>query len=145
MPLFSENEQERGFTVLGENTFFDGALKFTEELDIAGKFNGKIDATGHLHIRKTASCTVSHITAASIIVEGNVEGNMRAEDRIEMRSGSSVKGDIAASAIKIADNVSFEGNVEMLKGTKDVDIFLERPDVLKAKLKSGEQGDNSYS
>ncbi len=138
MALFSEKERERGFTVLGENTFFNGVLKFSEELDIAGKFSGRIDATGALHIRKTSVCNVDSISASSIIVEGSVTGNMRAEDKIEMRTGSSVRGNIAASAIKIADDVSFEGNVEMLKSKNDVDIFLMRPDVLKAKLMGGE-------
>ena len=134
MALFSEKERESAFTILGENTLFDGNLKFSQELAIAGKFKGKIDATGFLHIRKSAACNVDHIAAASILVEGKVDGNLRAEDRIEMRTGCSVRGNVAAAAIKIADNVSFEGNVEMLKGKSDTDIFLMRGDVLKAKL-----------
>ena len=134
MALFSEKGRESAFTILGENTFFDGELKFSQELDIAGKFSGKIDATGDLHIRKSASCNVDHIAAASIIIEGKVTGNLRAEDRIELRTGCTVHGDVSASAIKIADNVSFEGNVEMVKGKNDADIFLMRGDVLKAKL-----------
>lgn len=139
MALFSERGRERPLTVFGEKTSFDGVLKFSEGLEIAGKFNGTIKSTGDLRIRKSAVCTVDSITAASIIVEGAVTGKMRAEEKIEMRSGSSVRGNIATSAIKIADNVSFEGNVQMLKGNANVDIFLERGDVLKDKLKSGEQ------
>ena len=134
MALFSEKESESAFTILGENTLFDGSLKFSQELAIAGNFKGKIDATGFLHIRKSAACDVDHIAAESIIVEGKVDGNLRAEGRVEMRSGCSVRGDVAASAIKIDDNVSFEGNVEMIKGKSDADIFLMRGDVLKAKL-----------
>ena len=53
MALFTEKEQEKSCTVLGENTFFQGVLKFSDELDIAGKFEGVINATGALHIRKT--------------------------------------------------------------------------------------------
>ena len=134
MALFSEKQRNSAFTILGENTLFNGTLKFSQELAIAGKFRGKIDATGDLHIRKSAACNVNYIVAETIIVEGRVDGNLRAEDRVEMRSGCSVRGDVSASAIKIADNVSFEGNVEMLKDKSDTDIFLMRGDMLKAKL-----------
>lgn len=135
MALFSDKDQGKACTILGEKTFFQGVLKFSDELEIAGKFNGSIKATGALHIRKTSVCSVDYIEAASIIVDGTVSGNMYAGDRIEMRNGSSVCGNISASCLKIADDVSFEGTVEMLKSRGDMDIFLMRPDVLKNQLR----------
>ncbi len=139
MALFSDKEPDKAYTILGEKTFFQGVLKFSDELEIAGKFNGSIQSTGALHIRKTSVCSVDYIQAASIIVDGTVTGNMYAGDKIEMRTGSSVYGNVAASSLKIADDVSFEGNVEMLKSKNDMDIFLMRPDVLKNQLRGGDR------
>lgn len=136
MALFTEKEQEKSCTILGENTFFQGVLKFSDELEIAGKFEGVINATGALHIRKTSVCQVDYIQAASIVVDGSVTGNLRAGDKIELRPGSAVHGDLSASSLKMADDVSFEGKVAMLKGKNDTDIFLTRPDVLKNHLRN---------
>lgn len=139
MAIFSEKNREKSFTVLGENSSFNGVLKLSKELYIEGKFSGKIESEGPLYVAQTAACNVDHIKAASVIIEGSVNGNIRAEEKVEMLEGSTVHGDIFASAIKIADNVTFEGNVEMLKSANNLDIFITRPDVLKAELQGEEE------
>ncbi len=135
MARFSERERERDVTVFGEETRFEGVLRFTEELHIAGTFDGTIDAQGTLVVKKGAVCKADYIKAASIIVEGSVTGDVTAGDRIEMRSGSSVRGNITASRLKIADGVSFEGSVEMIRSTGKIDVFAGRGEVLKDSLR----------
>ncbi len=115
-------------------------MRFTEELHIAGSFDGTIDAQGALVVKKGASCRADFIKAASIVVDGSVSGDMTAGDRIEMRSGSSVRGNIATSRLRIADGVSFEGNVEMIRSNPDIDLFSTRSELLKDQL--GVQGPN---
>ncbi len=138
MARFSEKDKERDVTVFGLKTKFRGVLKFTEELHIAGTFDGTIDAQGALVIKKGASCTADYIKAASIILEGSVQGNLTAGDRIEMRSGSIVRGNITASRLRIADGVSFEGSVEMIRNNTDIDLFSTRSEVLKEQIRIGE-------
>ncbi len=138
MARFSEKDKERDVTVFGLKTKFRGVLKFTEELHIAGTFDGTIDAQGALVIKKGASCTADYIKAASIILEGSVQGNLTAGDRIEMRSGSIVRGNITASRLRIADGVSCEGSVEMIRNNTDIDLFSTRSEVLKEQIRIGE-------
>jgi cytoskeletal protein CcmA (bactofilin family) len=138
MARFSEKEKERDVTVFGEKTKFNGVLKFTEELHIAGSFDGAIDAQGILVVRKGATCNTKYIKAASIIVDGVVNGPMTAGDRIEMRSGSAVHGDVAASRLRIADGVAFDGSVEMIRANSEIDLFSTRTDVLKEQISSEE-------
>lgn len=135
MARFNEKEKERSVTVFGEKTKFNGVLKFTEELHIEGSFNGTIDAQGSLVIKKGSSCTADFIKAASIVVEGSVQGDLTAGDHIEMRSGSSVRGNISASRLRIADGVSFEGSVEMIRNNPDIDLFATRSDILKNQIR----------
>jgi cytoskeletal protein CcmA (bactofilin family) len=136
MPRFSEKEKERVVTVLGEKTQFKGVLSFTEELHIAGTFEGTIDAQGALVVKKGAVCTADRIRAASIDIEGSVQGDMAAGDRVEMRTGSSIRGNVAASRLKIADGVSFEGSVEMIRAkTPDIDLFSNRTEAMKTALR----------
>ena len=131
-------DKEKNLTVLGKETAFDGLLKFTDDLHIQGTFSGSIDAQGFLVIGKTAVCKTQYIKADSIIVEGTVYGSLTAADRIEMRTGCAVHGDISAARIKIADGVSFEGAVQMVRDTSGIDgnVFSMQPDQLKQKLRS---------
>jgi len=138
MARYTEKEKERDITVFGEKTKFNGVLRFTEELHIAGTFDGTIDAQGALVIKKGAVCRADYVKAASIVLEGSVQGDLTAGDRIEMRSGSSVRGNITASRLRIAEGVSFEGSVEMIRTNSDIDLFSTRSDVLKNQIRIAE-------
>jgi len=130
--------KEKKITVLGKGTVFNGFLKFTEDLHIQGSFSGAIDAQGFLLIEKGAVCKTQYIRAASIIIEGTVYGSLTAADKIEMKSGSIVHGDVRAVHIKIADDVSFEGAVHMIRDTAAIDgnIFSMHTDQFKQKLRT---------
>lgn len=110
-------------TVFGQETEFDGVLEFTDNLVITGKFYGTINATGNLEIDKTAVCKVDKMLAQSIVVSGQILGNIEAQEKVELCSGSKVKGDIKTSNLRIADNVEFDGQISMLPENPDIDIF----------------------
>ncbi len=135
MARFNEKEKERNVTVFGEKTKFNGTLHFTDELHIEGSFTGTIDAQGALVLKKGSTCQADFVRAASIVVEGSVQGDLTAGDRIEMKTGSSVRGNITASKLRIADGVSFEGSVEMIRSGSDIDLFSTRSDTLKSQIR----------
>ena len=116
-------KENGNITVFGPETEFDGVLEFTDNLVITGKFHGTINSTGSLEIEKGAVCKVDAIKSASVIISGSVEGNIEGSESVELCSGSSVKGDITTSRLRIADNVEFEGSVSMLSDTTPADIF----------------------
>ncbi len=111
----NNRSKEKNVTVLGKETVFDGLIKFSETLQIDGKFSGAIDSQGALIISKTADCRVQYVKAASIIVEGSVTGSLSAADKVDLKPNSAVRGDITAGRIRIADNVLFEGSVKMIR------------------------------
>lgn len=115
---------KKNITVFGEETEFDGVLEFKNRLVITGKFNGKINApTGELEIAKDATCNVDNIDVNSIVISGNVNGNMNASERVEICSGSVVNGNVTTARIRIANNVEFSGEVNMLDKEPEVDLF----------------------
>jgi cytoskeletal protein CcmA (bactofilin family) len=63
------------------------------------------------------------MVAKSVVISGNVNGDIEGQERVELCKGSVVKGNIKTSNIRIADNVEFEGEVEMLEGMPSVDLF----------------------
>ena len=123
--MAGKNEVEKkNITVFGEETEFDGVLEFSDRLVITGKFSGKINAPeGDLEVAKNAVCKVDKIDANSIIVSGEVSGDMNAAERVEICSGSKVSGNITTARIRIANNVEFSGDVNMLDKEPEVDLF----------------------
>ena len=123
--MAEKNEiEKKNITVFGEETEFNGVLEFSDRLVITGKFSGKINApAGDLEIAKNAVCKVDKIDANSIIVSGEVSGDMNAAERIEICSGSKVESNITTARIRIANNVEFSGDVNMLDKEPEVDLF----------------------
>lgn len=128
--------REKNITVLGKETVFDGVMKFSESLQIEGKFIGAIDSQGSLYISKNADCRVQYVKAASIVVEGSVVGSLSAADKVDLKSGCYVKGDITAGRLRIADKVSFEGSVRMIKNNNfpEKNFFSIKSEQLKEQL-----------
>ncbi|MBO6218885.1 MULTISPECIES: polymer-forming cytoskeletal protein [unclassified Treponema] len=119
----AEDKQKKNLTVFGQETEFDGVLEFTDNLVITGKFKGEIRATGDLEVEKGAVCDVKKMTANSIVISGTVTGDIDASERVEMCSGSLVRGDVKTARIRIAEDVEFEGEVSMLEKEPDVSLF----------------------
>lgn len=119
----AKNNNLSNLTVFGEETSFQGVLEYTDNLVITGKFEGSIKSTGNLEIAKTAVCNVDSMSAKNILIAGNVKGNIIAESKLEMNSGSKISGDITTKKLRIADNVDFKGKVTMFDKVPDIDIF----------------------
>ena len=116
-------KETENLTVFGQETEFEGVLEFSDSLVITGKFEGTIKATGSLEIDKAAVCNVDKITAESIVVSGQVNGNLEGKERVELCNGSKVKGDIRTARLRIGENVDFEGQVSMIENMPDIDLF----------------------
>ena len=119
----AEDKQKKNLTVFGQETEFDGVLEFTDNLVITGKFKGEIRATGDLEIEKGAVCEVQKMTANSIVISGSVTGDIDAPERVEMCTGSVVRGDVKTARIRIAEDVDFEGQLSMLEKESDINLF----------------------
>jgi len=109
--------------VLGNTVVMDGFLRFKETLCIQGKFKGTIEATGALIVDKGAAVDVDHVSVTSLTVHGSISGQVRVVDKIDMLSGSQVRGDVSASRLRIADGVLFEGQCSMTGTEREVEIF----------------------
>lgn len=124
----------RNFTSLGKETSFNGTLEFSDDLTILGKFTGTIKSTGNLRIAKGAVCNADIITANSVIIFGQVSGDITAKNQIELCDGSKIKGNLTSGRVRIGENVEYTGAVSMLKEEPSVDIFSVASDDFKKSL-----------
>ncbi len=95
-------------TVLGPDANFKGELSFDSNAQILGKFEGSITAKGKLHVADGSNCKAA-IHASDVTVEGAVEGNVEAGKRLELTPTGSIKGDIVADTMAMADGAAIDG------------------------------------
>src|SRR5579862_202142 len=70
-------------TILGKESEFDGKLSFDGQVRIDGKFQGQISTKDTLVIGDGAKVN-AEISAGTVIVNGSVEGNIKASQMIEL-------------------------------------------------------------
>ena len=99
-------------TVFQEDSRFKGSLKFTNPLLILGEFEGEISGGSYLEIGPTAKVQ-SRLEAEHIVIYGQVEGNVIASDKVELREGARLTGNIRAPRMEMEEGVLFDGQCEM--------------------------------
>ena len=57
----------------------------------------------------------AQVFAKAVVVLGSVTGNVVASDKVEIRDGGSVDGDIVSPRVAIAEGAHFRGSVDMQK------------------------------
>ena len=99
-------------TILGPDASFKGEMSFEKGLRLQGKFEGKINTPGRLHIAREAKMAAD-VECGGIIVEGDVRGNLVSADRIEMKSTARYEGDLKASKLTVDEGAQFSGHVSV--------------------------------
>jgi cytoskeletal protein CcmA (bactofilin family) len=99
-------------TLLGKGSEFDGKLTFEGQVRIDGKFNGQISTKDTLVIGEGAKVT-AEISAGTVIVNGVVEGNIKASQLVELHQPGRVKGSIDTPSLSMDRGVILEGTVKM--------------------------------
>jgi cytoskeletal protein CcmA (bactofilin family) len=99
-------------TLLGKGSEFEGKLTFEGQVRIDGKFSGQIFTKDTLVIGDGARVN-AEINAGTVIVNGVVEGNIRATQIIELHQPGRIKGNLEAPALSIDRGVIFEGSCKM--------------------------------
>lgn len=100
---------------LGASLHVKGEITGNEDLSIDGSVEGLV----HLEERKLtvgpSAKVTADIIAREVVVYGNVKGNLRARDRIEIKKDGSVIGDLTTARIMIEDGAYFKGSIEIDK------------------------------
>jgi len=99
-------------TLLGKGSTFEGKLFFEGTVRIDGKLTGEIFSDDVLVVGEGADVKAK-IEVGVLIVEGNVEGNVRASRAIELHAPARVRGNLETPSLFIDKGVIFEGNCKM--------------------------------
>lgn len=99
-------------TILGKGSAFDGKLTFEGAVRIDGDFSGEIRTDGVLIIGETAEVKAD-VSAATIVIEGTVRGDLVATESIQIHAPARVYGNLSSPSLEIQKGSLFEGNCQM--------------------------------
>lgn len=98
---------------IGKTILVKGELTGDENLTIEGRVEGRIELRNHQLIVGQGGRVNAEVLAKTVTVIGQVEGNIQATERVEIRESGSLVGDIRAPRVIIADGAKFKGSVDM--------------------------------
>jgi cytoskeletal protein CcmA (bactofilin family) len=114
-PQVEPRRIERDLVNIGKSVVIKGELSGSEDLTIEGQVEGKIELKDHLLTIGPNGRIKAQVFAKTVIVLGEVNGNVSASEKVEIRDGGSVDGDIVSPRVAIAEGAHFRGSVDMQK------------------------------
>ncbi len=99
-------------SVIAADVEFTGTIKCASEIRIDGKLEGELHCEKDVAIGKSAVIK-GNMTVNSATVEGTVNGNVTARDRIELKASARLTGDIKSKRLTVEDGVTFVGRSEV--------------------------------
>lgn len=99
-------------TIIGPDTQIKGEMSFNSTAKLMGTFEGKITAKGELQVAEGATCKAT-VDAGKVMVDGVVEGDVTASERVQLNSKARMKGDLVALRLVVAEGAAFTGHVSV--------------------------------
>jgi len=113
----TQRGQERNVVNIGKSVVIKGELNGSEDLTIEGQVEGKIELRQNVLTIGSNARIKAQVFAKSVIILGEVTGNVSASEKVDIRDNGSVDGDIAAPRVAIAEGAHFRGSIDMQKGS----------------------------
>jgi cytoskeletal protein CcmA (bactofilin family) len=119
---------EKGPVNIGKSVVIKGELTGSEDLTIEGHVEGKIELRQNVLTIGPNGKIKAQVFAKSVIILGEVTGNVTASEKVDLRDNGSVDGDIAAPRVAIAEGAHFRGSIDMQRaGSKSESKPAEKP------------------
>ncbi len=106
---------ERDMVNIGKSVVIKGELSGSEDLTIEGTVEGKIELRQNVLTIGPNGKIKAQVFAKSVVVQGEVHGNITATEKVDIRDSGSVDGDVVAPRVAISDGAHFRGSIDMQK------------------------------
>ena len=104
-----------GTAVIGKAVKIVGEIYSNEDLFIEGFVQGTVEALDQrLTVRQNGTLHAK-VQVRELDMQGNVQGDVEASERIEIRKDARLVGNIRASRIVIEDGAYFKGRIDMVE------------------------------
>ena len=110
-----EPDSTRGQDCIGKAVRIEGQIYSKEDLYVDGDVEGTIELQEHRLTIGPNGKVHSNIKAREVVILGNVQGNVEASDKLEVRKDARLVGDIKTARIVIEDGAYFKGSIDIVK------------------------------
>lgn len=124
----------RNLSVLGPSVVFKGKLSAEEDLLIQGRVEGSINHTAPNLTIGAQGDVKADIVAQKVIVQGKVQGDIRASDAVIVEPSAQVLGNIFAPRVALKEGAKFSGRIDMGAAMQDAETRDGAPNIGEPKV-----------
>ncbi|HZL28359.1 MAG TPA: polymer-forming cytoskeletal protein [Acidobacteriaceae bacterium] len=99
-------------TIIGKSVKIHGELSGSEDLIMDGELHGTIKLPGARLTIGPAARVHGDIAAKDVVIFGQLDGDVRATGRVELRASALMQGNIYAGSLSIEENAVFRGQAD---------------------------------
>lgn len=101
-------EQRATESVIAADLAIEGKIEGSGHVRLVGRFKGDVHVEGDLTIEEGAKLTGS-VRAATVVIAGELEGNIEAASNVELRTTGVLNGDLKAGSLTVASGSRMRG------------------------------------
>jgi cytoskeletal protein CcmA (bactofilin family) len=98
---------------IGKSVVIKGELTGSEDLYVDGQVEGSISLKNNSLTVGPHGQVKASVEAKGLIVQGKLEGNILASDRVDLRKSAVVTGDISTQRISIEEGAYLKGKIDI--------------------------------
>jgi cytoskeletal protein CcmA (bactofilin family) len=117
-PVQQSGRKESHMVNIGKSVVIKGDLQGSEDLTIEGQVEGKIELKDNVLTIGPNGRIKAQVFAKTVVVLGTITGNVTASEKVDIRDGATVDGDVVSPKVAIAEGAQFHGSVDMQRGAK---------------------------
>lgn len=120
-----ETPKSGEFAHIGKSVVIKGELSGSEDLYLDGRVQGSIELRGHNLTIGPNGQVQANVNAKGVFIQGKLDGDVEASDRVELRKSAIMTGDIVTQRVAIEDGAYLKGKVDIQKQTSKFEVSSE--------------------
>ena len=117
-PTRSSSPPRSGPATIGPSITIKGEITGDEDLIVQGRIEGTVRLAKHDVTVGSTGRVAADVHGKSVVVEGEVVGDLVALDQIVLRHTAVVEGNVKAPRVALEDGAVFRGGIEMESASK---------------------------
>ena len=105
----------RNTATIGKAVKVVGQIFTKEDLNVDGDVEGTIESHENKVTIGTTGRVQASVKAREVVIFGQVQGNVEATDKVDIRREAKLVGDITTARISIEDGALFKGSIDIRK------------------------------
>ncbi len=107
--------ESRNTATIGKAVKIIGQIYTKEDLNVDGDVEGTIESQDNKVTIGATGRVQAGLKAREVVIFGQVQGNVEASDKVDIRREAKLVGDITTARISIEDGALFKGSIDIRK------------------------------